>query len=196
MEHTDPVTNIRTSLPENIGKSKMWNAGLSARYTVGKWWTMNYYLGLNYGHEFFDYENLKVNKEVYSAWLYANETFTFLKNYSIEISAYGSPSSESTFGKTKGRIFVNAGIKANFLKNTLTAKVSINDIFNNGYWQERSTYPNGNSSYEDYRWESRQVWITLSYRFGKQNIQTRQMKSRDNDELDRMGGGNEKGGEK
>lgn len=196
MEHTDPVTNIRTSLPENIGKSKMWNAGLSARYTVGKWWTMNYYLGMNYGHQFFDYENQKVKKQVYSAWLYANETFTFLKNYSIEISAYGSPSSESTFGKTKGRIFVNAGIKANFLKNTLTAKVSINDIFNNGYWQERNIYPSGNSSYEDYRWESRQVWITLSYRFGKQNIQTRQMKSRDNDELDRMGGGNDKGGEK
>ena len=115
MEHTDPVTNIRTSLPENIGKSKMWNAGLSARYSVGKWWTMNYYLGMNYGHELFDYENETVNKEVYSARLYANETFTFLKNYAIEISAYGSPSSESTFGKTKGRIFCKCRCQGKFL---------------------------------------------------------------------------------
>ena len=78
----------------------------------------------------------------------------------------------------------------------MTAKVSINDIFNNGFWQERSIYPGGNSAYEDYRSESRQVWFSLSYRFGKQNIQTHQERSGDNDELDRMGGGNSKGGEK
>lgn len=195
MTYTDANTGIRLERPENIGKIHAGSIGASARFTIKKFWTMNYYIGENFGQQQFDYRDQLVKKFVYGGWYSFNQTFTFLKNYSIEISGWGNMPSEETFGKSVGRFFLNAGVKANFFKNTFTVRLSVNDILNNGFWKQDYTYPDGSFEKGEYRWESRSVWLSLSYRFGKQDIQTRQRRS-DNDILDRVGGGGNSGGGK
>ena len=193
MEFTDPETNIRLIRPENIGKSQSLGAGLSARFNATKWWNMYYYLSGDYGQQRFDYRDKTVIKNVYSTWFYFSQTFTFLKNYSFELSGNGYLPSEETFGRTAGKFFLAAGLKGNFFKNKLTVRLIVQDILNNNYWKEHYIYPDGSSTKGDYRWESRSVWLTASYRFGKQDIQSRQRRS-DHEELNRIGGGSGGGG--
>ncbi len=188
----DNQTGIAVYRPENIGKSHFGSLGISARFTPWKWWAMNYYIGANIGQEQFNYKDIATKKLVYSNWFYFNETFTFLKNYAFEISGYGSLPAEYTFGKAPARFFINAGFKATFLKDkNLTINISFNDIFNNGFWKMDDIYPDGSSMSYEYRWESRIVWLAISYRFGKQDIQARQ-RNISHDELDRVGGGGNK----
>lgn len=189
MTYTDEQTGTRLSKPENIGKSHSLNGGISARFKVGKWWNMNYYFGGSYGKQIFDYRNEVVEKNVFSNWFNFNESFTFLKNYAIEIFGHGRLPSESTFGRDKGRIYVSAGFKANFLKRMLTVSLNVNDIFNNGVWSSDYVYPDGSSSKSESRWESRSVNLSISYRFGKQDIQPRSRRNGSSDEMDRMGSG-------
>ena len=193
MTFTDPETGVRISLPENIGESHSGNAGLSARFNVGKWWNMNYYLGGNYGRQIFNYEKEVVTKNVFSNWFNFTQSFTFLKNYTFDISGYGSLPSEGTFGRNAGRININAGLKANLLKRTLTLRLSINDIFNNGIWKSDYIYPDGSTSVSESRWESRSLWLSASYRFGKQDIQPRNRRVNNNEELERIGNGGNNG---
>lgn len=187
MTYTDANTGIRLEKPENIGKTHGASIGASARFTIKKFWTMNYSIGENIGQEQFEYRDQHLKKFVYGGWYYFNQTFTFLKNYSVEIGGWGSLPSQETFGKNVSRLYLNAGIKANFFKNTFTVRLSVNDILNNNFWKDNYVYPDGSTERGDYRWESRSVWLTLSYRFGKQDIQTRQRRT-DSDELNRIGG--------
>ncbi len=60
-----------------------------------------------------------------------------------------------------------------------------------GFWKMDDIYPDGSSMSYEYRWESRIVWLAISYRFGKQDIQARQ-RNISHDELDRVGGGGNK----
>ncbi|MDL2297057.1 TonB-dependent receptor [Bacteroidales bacterium OttesenSCG-928-B11] len=193
MTYTDEQTGIRLSKPENIGKSHSLNANVSARFRVGKWWNMNYYIGANYGNQIFDYRNEVVSTNVFGNWFYFSESFSFLKNYAIDISGHGQFPSISTFGRNNGRININAGFKANLLDKKLTLRLSINDLFNNGFWSSDYVYPDGSTSKSESRWESRSVYLTASYRFGKQDIQPRNRRNSSSEEHDRMGNGSEGG---
>jgi hypothetical protein len=182
--------NMRIYRPENIGKSHSLAANIYARIPIGKWWVMMYSISGNIGRLHFDYEYQKIDRNIWSLQLYTSQTFTFLKNYSIELAAWGMPKSAQTFGMSDNRIYIWAGIKGSFLKQKLTVKLGVNDILNNNYWRENNTYPDGSVYNGTWYWNSRGVSLNVSYRFGKENIQPRQRKTGDNDELDRMGGGN------
>ena len=187
MIYTDPESNIRLSIPENIGKSHSLNMGISARIKVTKWWNMNYYVGGSYGKQTFLYREKTVEKNIFSNWFNFNQSFTFLKNYSADISGNGSLPSEGTFGRNSGRITVNAGIRGHFLNRMLTVRLTVNDIFNNGFWKSHYIYPDGSIRNTESRWESRSVWLSVSYRFGKQDIQPRNRRTGTDEELERMG---------
>ncbi len=189
VQYTDPVTLIRTTRPENIGRTNSIGASIYARIPVGKWWLMNYSIDGNVGKTFFDYGSKVITKNIYFAHLFSSQLFTFLKNYSIELSIFGMPPMSSIFGKSKGLFSVNAGFKASFFKQSLTIKLSLNDIFNQGIWSDYTVYPDGSSTKSTWRWESRRLWLQLSYRFGKQDLKLREKRTNDIEELQRMGGG-------
>lgn len=193
MLFTDLVTNQRIKRPENMGKQHNFGASLYTRIPIGKWWVMIYSINGNIGQNTFDYETKSVTKMIYSTSLWTSQVFTFLKNYTIEVSAWGMPPQEQAFGHVKGAIHVNAGFKALLLKQSLTIGLNITDIFNGGYWREENVYPNGTVMNSQWRWPSRGVYLNISYRFGKQDIQFRQ-RTATNEEIDRMGGNNENSG--
>lgn len=183
-----PESGVTISRPENIGKVHNVNIGTSLRFTVGKWWNMHYNLGFDMGQLQYDYVEKRVIKNAWNAWFYFNESFTIAKNYFIELSGYGSPTTEGLFGRNSGRVTINLGARALFLDKKLSVRLSLNDIFDNGYWRENYTYPNGMKTTGEWLWESRSVWLSCSYQFGKQDIQSRRLRG-DSDELNRVGGG-------
>ncbi|MDL2297056.1 TonB-dependent receptor [Bacteroidales bacterium OttesenSCG-928-B11] len=195
MSFLNPESSVTISRPENIGKIHSIDIGTSLRFKIGNWWNMQYNLGFDFGQSQYDYVEKRVFKNTYSGWFYFNQSFTILKNYFLELSGYGNPPSEDLFGKTDARITINAGARALFLKKKLSIRLSINDIFNNGFWRENYTYPNGMQTTGEWMWESRSVWLTCSYQFGKQDIKSRNLRG-DSDELNRSGGGGNSGGGK
>ena len=188
VQYTDLMTLTRLTRPENIGKSSTLGGSIYARIPVGKWWVMSYSINGNYGKNVFDYGNKTEHKTIYSSQFYTSQLFSFLKNYSIELSAWGLAPSENTFGRSEGLFSVNAAFKADLIKRTLTLKVSVNDIFNNGKWIQNNIYPDGSVSKGEWRWESRRLWVHISYRFGKQDLQLRQKRMESQEELQRMEG--------
>ncbi|MDR2979544.1 MAG: TonB-dependent receptor [Bacteroidales bacterium] len=193
MSFLDSESGVMISLPENIGKIHLLDVGTSVRISPWKWWSMQYNVGFDVGQSQYDYIEKPVIKNTYSGWFYFNQSFTIAKNYFLELSGYGSPPSEDIFGHNGGRVTINAGARALFFKKKLSIRLSLNDIFDNGYWRENYTYPNGMKTTGEWLWESRSMWLSCSYQFGKQDIQSRRLRS-DSDELNRVGGGGDSSG--
>lgn len=189
VQTTDLVSLRRLTRPENIGKSHAIGASIYARIPIQQWWIMSYSINGSIGKTIFDYGNQLIAKQTYSSHFYTSQLFSFLKNYSIELSAWGMPPSANVFGSNKGLLSVNAAVKADFFQRTFTVKLSVNDIFNNGKWITDMIYPDGAISRGEWRWESRRAWLHLSYRFGKQDLKLRQKRVGSNEELQRMEGG-------
>ncbi len=91
---------------------------------------------------------------------------------------------------------VNLGLKKSFFKKSLTATLSVNDIFNtSSVYTMDVRYPTGQRSYSEYYWQGRSISLRLSYRFGKGNVQTRQMRNASEEEAQRGGSGQQGGGQ-
>lgn len=197
MVFVDPTTRIRLTRPDNIGESHQLGASLFARIPIGKWWVMSYNVNANFGENRLDYGNRTVRKNVFSTHLWTNQEFSFLKYFTLEINAFYMPARQTTFGTSKSKFMVGAGLKGSFLKKSLTVKLAVYDPFDlGGTWQESNIYPNGYNYAGEWRWESRTFQLQLTYNFGKQDMQPRFRKHSSNEEIDRMsGGGSGQGGQ-
>lgn len=184
----DPNTGITTRFPQNMGKSQGLNGNISIYLPLRKWWTMNTYLYSSYGKSVFDYQNKVQSTIVYYTGLYFSQNFSFLKNYSAEISGYYNLPSKTEWGTSKGSLSLNAGLKAKFFNKKLTASLSVNNILNNGKYTWNYVYPDG-STYEGLSiWNTTSVSLRLSYSFGKQFETKKKMKNGDMENGN--GGGN------
>ncbi len=193
IQYFDTATNITTSIPQNIGKGQSIYADISFQGNITKWWMSSNYLWANLSVVDFDYGTYKVNnkdKPNYSFGLWSGQYFTLPKNFTAELTCNYHPKSRETFSDSRSQFSLSAGLKKTFFDKKLTARVSVNDLLNSsGSWEEKESYPDGTKTDGVWRWESRQVWLSVSYRFGKQDIQPRQRKSASDDEQGRMGNG-------
>jgi hypothetical protein len=164
----DPNTGITTRFPQNIGKNQGLNGNISFYLPVRKWWTLNGYCYYSYGKSTFDYQNVKQEKIVYYSGLYFSQYFSFLKNYSADISGYYSLPSKSEWGNSKGTLNLNAGLKGKFFKKKLTVSLSVNNILNNGKYNWNYQYPDGSTSEGYSVRNTTSVSMRITYNFGKQ----------------------------
>ena len=109
-----------------------------------------------------------INLNVSSFNMYHQQSFTFDKGWSAEVSGwYTSPSVwEGTF-VMNAMWATGAGISKKFAGNKAKITINIDDIFKTNVWSGESTF---GGLYMDVNggWDSRRVRITFNYNFGKQ----------------------------
>jgi iron complex outermembrane recepter protein len=162
-------------IPQNTGKRKMLNISLSSPFTATKWW--NGYIQAEPYYQSYkgNLTGFGNNNNVQSAsWGfngYIGNWINIKGGYSLELSGWFNYQNVSTIYKSKPIGSLSTGIKKNMLHNKATIKLSVNDIFNTQRWAQ--TVNNGSLSMSTYRkWESRNIGISFSYRFGNQKIKS------------------------
>ncbi len=153
----------------NIAYRKTYSIGLGAPFSISEKWST--YTNLNGVHTMnkADFGKGKViNLNVSSFNMYHQQSFTFDKGWSAEVSGwYTSPSVwEGTF-VMNAMWATGAGISKKFAGNKAKITINIDDIFKTNVWSGESTF---GGLYMDVNggWDSRRVRITFNYNFGKQ----------------------------
>jgi hypothetical protein len=129
-----------------------------------------------------------IDLDVYAVNVYAQQTFKLAKTTTLEVSGfYSSPSIwQGTF--KSGQIWsIDAGLQQTFMKGKATAKATVTDIFQTLRWSGTSDFA---GQYMHVRGgnESRQLRISLVYRFGSSQVKAaRQRKTGAEDESQRVG---------
>lgn len=134
-----------------------------------------------------------ININITSYSLNAQNTFKLGKGYTAEISGfYNAPSLSAATFKTKAMGNVDMGLQKKLFHDNATVKLSCTDVLHTLQWHAQSDY-NGTHILADSYWESRQLRINFTYRFGSAQIkQARQRAAGNEDEHQRIsseGGG-------
>jgi len=133
-------------------------------------------------------EGRTVNVAVFATNVYAQQTFKLGKGWTGEISGFfTSPSIWQGTFKTNALGSLDAGLSKTVLKNKGTIKASVSDVFRTLHWTATSDFA-GQSIRGQGAFESRQLKLFFTYRFGNNQVKAaRQRKAGSDEESKRVG---------
>ncbi len=176
-ETLEIIGDIYYSRPLNVTTNYTTSISLDANHTFKKWYTIIPYV---------EFGNVKYKSKLYTEDLNSNgnyvranltQSFKLKKNWSAELK--GDYQSDLVYSQLILKSFAILGftVQKKFAKGNATARVGVNDIF----YTRRASGTINNLKNTDANWNStldtRSLALSLSYRFGKSNIQKQQYKA-------------------
>lgn len=137
-----------------------------------------------------DFSVVIPKRDVFAANVSVNAQFMFTKTFSGSLSArYRSPHVLAQ-GMTTHSYSIDAGLRKTFLDKKLILAFNVRDIFNSRA-RRSTTYGDGFWQFQENRWNSRQVSLSITYNFGNQQTKKKSARSNDSGGGDDFGGGDE-----
>ncbi|MBK6818987.1 MAG: TonB-dependent receptor [Bacteroidetes bacterium] len=172
MQTTDTTEFSRTYVTQkNFATMDIAGINISFPVPVKKWWMVMANINANYNQLQADFEGRKLSNQYYTYTFYADNTFTLPNDFSVNISGwYSGPNYWGGTFKLKPMGSLDLGMQKTFMKKKLTAKLSLSDVFKTQRWYAISNfsglYVDANGNYE-----SRQLRLNVSYRFGSNQVE-------------------------
>ena len=161
---------------QNVATLQNYGVNLNMPVPIKKWWNVN--ASANFFVNRYQGEFLGSNLDLKIPVLNLNiqNRFTLPKDWSAELSAwYVSRASQGLF-IGEPMYAINAGISKQLLDKKLTLRLNAQDIFRTQKFSGSQKYQNLDIKVGS-RFESQQVRLTASYRFGNQKVQQARRRS-------------------
>lgn len=171
---TDTIEGRRNFITtRNIARQRIYSLATSLPFTITKWWSGFASVELShnrYRAQFEPGKSIHINNTVFN--VYQQHSFTLGKTWSAELSSfYMSPYVWAGNYKCRSMWNIDIGVQHKILKEQGTVKLAVTDIFKRLPWagtsQLGSLFIVGSGG-----WESRQLRLNFSYRFGNKNVKS------------------------
>ncbi|MBC7651253.1 MAG: TonB-dependent receptor, partial [Deinococcales bacterium] len=177
-------------IPMNAGNRKSLNISVSTPITINKWFNTYVYAEPYYTHYtanlsgFGNQNNL--NESGWGFNGYISNNFKITSSINAEISGWFNYQNKATIYVSKPIGSINIAASKQLLQKKATLKLALNDVLNTQRWSQSANFGNLNQS--TYRkWESRNINISFTYRFGNNFIkQSRERATGSEAELGRI----------
>ncbi|MVM31320.1 TonB-dependent receptor [Spirosoma sp. HMF4905] len=185
-----PAENITYVTPENQGHMDNLSLNLSFPVTVAKWWRMQNNINSYYQHYQTTYSGTPYEVKLVAYNLYMSNNFTMSKTLSAELSGWYNSASQYGFYRAQPMGGFSVGVQKKVMDGKGNLKLNVNDPFWLNHFSGRALVQDIDFRVQS-RWESRQIRLTFTYRFGNQNVKgARQRNSATSAEQNRVGGQN------
>ena len=176
--------------PQNAGTRKMLNISISSPVPINQWWNM--YISLS---PFYQSYQVSLNgfgtieNRSQSSWGmngYMSQNFRLGKNWNADISGWYNYQNATTIYRSKALGSINIGVSKKILNEKATLKFAITDLLNTQRWEQTAT--TNTLDLRTYRkWESRNISVSFSFRFGNNKIKSaRERETGASAEMDRI----------
>jgi len=187
---TASVKGATFATNRNLNSQDNYHLTIATPLPIKKWW--NGYLSFTIFNSRYNYdynENYKGTLSTSAFNLYSSQTFTLDKTTTLELSGwFNSPTAEATF-RTTSMGAADIGIQKKLFKGDGTLKISYTDFLGTAQWHSISDYTTYFFFEGRGHWESQQLKINFSYRFGSKEIkEARNRKTGLEDEGNRIKG--------
>lgn len=162
--------------PVNLNQQDNIRLNINMPLPIRSWW--NGYLWLGVWHNRFtsQVEQNALDDSAFGGGCYLSQEFNPGGGYRIEGSLWAQfPSSQGVF-RDRGIASVSVGAAKSFFHDKANLKITINDLFGMQRWKQSMDFGGLRASIAN-TWESRNVAIGFTWKFGNQNLKTR---NRDN----------------
>ena len=167
---------------ENLDHQDSYNLTLSIPVNVKKWWTMQNNISAFYNRYRSFYYGADLDLGQFGATVFVTNNFTLPKGYTAELSGFWNSPTQYNLLQAKAQGQISAGFAKSLWNRKASFRVNINDIFFMNRFAGTVKYQDLNFRVYS-RWESRQVRVSFTYRFGNQNIKAARQRSTSGDDL-------------
>jgi outer membrane receptor protein involved in Fe transport len=183
---------------DNIAKYTNTGIAISTPVKFAKWWNVNLFLNVYRNHytgTYISTENAQskvvdLDLAYTSFSININNSFTVGKGWTAELSGFYNYKNVQQLSLTFPMGQLNIGLaKNNLLKGKASIRLNARDPFGWMRFKAQTQYGNVDISVVN-RFDSRQYGVNFTYRFGKQQGQSRRRSSATEDEQRRVGAGN------
>ena len=173
---------------DNLAEQQIWSANASLPMDVMKGWNAYVSLSAQYQDNQATYEDgATIDLQQYSYNIYMQHTIDLPAKFKGEVSGWFSgPGIWGGVFVYETSYSLNLGLQRKFLNDQLNVRLSVNDIFYQTGWDGFSEF-DGLYSTGSGRWDSRRASLSLSYRFGNENVKSRKRTTGLEDEAGRVG---------
>ncbi len=188
-----PLPNANTSvtrltIKNFINRNRI---GISENYTFDdiKWWSSNNNLDINYSESQFNLEEPQEDQNGFNATISTYNDFNLNTDKTILAGVnywYEFPGIDGVF-KTKARSSFGLSLQFLMLNKDLNITLRGEDLFKSAVEQKSSTINGVFQQMKSY-YDSRQFWLSLSYKFGNNDITVRKRETGNDEEKGRAGG--------
>ncbi|MFC4210908.1 outer membrane beta-barrel protein [Pedobacter lithocola] len=162
-------------LPVNAGIRSFLNISLSTPFTFFKIWS-GYFSAEPY-YQFYKADLTKynglasINRGGAGFNGYISNTFNLGKNWKAGLSSWFNYASRSSIYSTKAIYSVDLSLKKSFINDRLNLNIAMRDVFNTQRWEQTAIIGQINQT-NSRKWESRGLYLGLSYNFGNKKIKS------------------------
>lgn len=181
---------VTVQTTKNLHSMEYFGISGSYQFQVAKWWSNTTNVNTYYSHYKGNIDSSILNKGKPTFDVNTTNSLILPKNWSGEVSFFYQAKQVYGYMDLMPQSMFSLGVQKNLFDKKLTAKLNATDIFWMGYPRATSTYNQYVETFSAKR-DTRQVSISLTYRFGKrQGPPTRRHSGGAEDEKRRMGQGN------
>jgi iron complex outermembrane receptor protein len=152
--------------PGNIGEVQSFSLSVNYRKSINSWWTPNLFIQTTYNNLNGSVRNEKIHVTSTQFSSNMSNLFQFPGGWSGELSGYYKSRVKYLQGVYSPIWSVGAAISKKLLKDRITAKAGVSDIFYSQIISGIDYLPRSISYYTFYA-DSRRLTLSISYKFGK-----------------------------
>lgn len=184
-----PEKNITYVTNENLDNQNYLSLIIAAPIPVTKWWTLQLNATGTYNQFKTFYRNAPYDVSVFTYNLYGNNTIKLPREWSVEVGGWLDGPGIYGLIRTSLMGAPTVGVQKNFWNKKANIKLNVQDPFARNRFKGETHFEDINLNLYS-KWPSRQVRVAFSYRFGNQNLKTRQRNTGSDDLQQRVGGQN------
>ncbi|PWG82664.1 TonB-dependent receptor domain-containing protein [Pararcticibacter amylolyticus] len=162
---------------QNLAKQNAYSATVSAPFTFTKWWSSNNNINIFYlGFKTPNLNGQEIDNGKTAFQIYSSQNIKLGKTTSLELN--GDYQSSLIYGtiKIEPQYGIDMGLSQSLYNKKLNVKLALNDVFNTRTQKISSAYPGLSYSLSQKR-ETQVVRLSLSYRFGSNEIKASRQRS-------------------
>ena len=173
---TDMIQRVKT-IEDNLVSVTTWG-NLDEGYFIGleavviykpkKWWRIM--ISTNLSQNYLKSDDAELNNSGFSYTANLSQTFNLKNNWSIQHTAFFNSPRILSQGKTVAIYSTDLALKKSIFKNKLAFSLRLNDIFNTRRFALEIGENESFKTQSEWKWESRRLFFSVSYKFGKQSM--------------------------
>lgn len=171
IQPSDDTTQKRVTVQMHKNLSKQYFTALSGSYQFQffKWWTNVTNTNIYYSRFQGNIANSQLNRGQLTFDVYSTNSFLLPKNWSGELTFFYQSEQIHGYMLIHPLWSLSAGVQKHLFDKRLTMRLNCSDIFWRSYPHATSTYTDYNERFTAQR-ETRQLSLTVTYRFGKRTV--------------------------
>lgn len=176
---------VTSAMQQNGGNEDRLYLNVSLGMPVTKWWDSYINLSPHFNTFSGRLPQGNLDNKAWGMGWYGSQRFSFPGKWNVQVSSWGSIATRNAMYKTAWLGSVDAGVSKSIMKDKLNLRLSVTDIFQTQRWLQYVDFGNVRYNYNR-KWESQQVRLQLTWKFGKTVFRERERELGAQEEMNRV----------